>query len=66
MPSGQSVRCHHGEVAPKTEPWVCFRAAYELGLHEPPVRPLPDDLVAAREQLNKERTFRQLALFDRT
>jgi hypothetical protein len=50
----------------KPLPFAMGRAAYELGLHEAPARPLSDDPLAAREQLNKERTFRQLALFDRT
>ena len=50
----------------KPVPFSTCSASYELGLHEAPVRPLSDDPLAAREQLNKERTFRQLALFDRT
>ncbi|KAG7562735.1 hypothetical protein FFLO_01796 [Filobasidium floriforme] len=43
-----------------------IRMAYELGLDMPNARPLPLDQHAAREILNKERTFRQLACFDRT
>lgn len=43
-----------------------IRVAYELGLDAPPKRPLPADEFQAREILNGERTYRQLAAFDRT
>ncbi|KAI5454132.1 hypothetical protein NCC49_005122 [Naganishia albida] len=43
-----------------------IRMGYELGLDQPPQRPLPKDRLRALEVLNRERTWFQLAAFDRS
>ncbi|KAJ9111087.1 hypothetical protein QFC19_001285 [Naganishia cerealis] len=43
-----------------------IRMGYELGLDQPPQRPLPKDRLKALEVLNRERTWFQLAAFDRS
>ncbi|KAJ1303687.1 hypothetical protein OPQ81_008112 [Rhizoctonia solani] len=45
---------------------LAIRMAYELNLHEFRTKPLPKDEHEARKQLNRERTWIQLVLYDFT
>ncbi|CAE6507372.1 unnamed protein product [Rhizoctonia solani] len=45
---------------------LAIRMAYELNLHEFRTQPLPKDELEARKQLNRERTWIQLVLYDFT
>ncbi|KAF8595694.1 hypothetical protein BDV93DRAFT_548719 [Ceratobasidium sp. AG-I] len=45
---------------------LAIRMAYELNLHEFRTEPLPSEEVPARKQLNRERTWIQLVLYDFT